>query len=476
MARTDSMLQRVTIGSLPDDVLLEVFHIHLDRYYRWMLGRWMWLKLAHVCRRWRCIVFASPLRLNLELYCTWTTPVRKLLHIWPEFPLVIKLIYREMQHSISEDVFDDVIAALEHRDRVRSIDLHRLTSSDFERITTMMEEPFPELTDLSLCSEDRVLHIPDTFLNGSAPSLRKLSLRRISFPSFPRLLSSASHLTRLYLLRIPNAGGISPESMATCLSSTKLEELGIGFEPPTPHPRRRVPLQPPSTRIVLPTLTSLSFRGVSEYLEDFASQVEAPLLRDVSITFLNQLISDIPQISRLIPRQVSPVPHNLILGFGPHRDAYIYFFSKHDGSPVPYCHGLRILYRVLDWQVDSIARMCTHILPLFSSVNSFHVHLSSHNSIGTRLDDLDPTQWVELFNSFTSLQTLGIPRELERFIAAALQGLTEESAAEVLPALRSLSIYGAATDSAVEQGMQSFVAARQHSGHPVTLSRSPAPR
>jgi F-box-like len=480
------MLQRVTIRSLPDDVLLEIFDIHLNPHYRRILDPWMWQKLAHVCRRWRCIVFASPLRLNLELHCTYTTPVRKLLHIWPEFPLFIDLTGVARRHTISRDVLDHVTAALEHRDRVRSIMLWDLTSSHFERITTMMKEPFPALTKISLVllsSRYRVLHIPDTFLNGSAPSLRDLHLKRISFPSLPRLLSSASHLTRLELWEIQpeNWGDIPPQSMATCLSSTKLEALSIGFArvTHTPDPRRRARLPPPPTRIVLPALTALRFQGVGEYLEDFVSQIDAPLLRDVLITFSNQFIFDIPQISRLILRQVSSMPHNLILEFGPNC-ACIRFYSQQKRSlqvfPDYYESRIMCTATVLDWQVDSIAQMRTHFLPLCSSVNSLHVRLSSHDTLRIQLDDLDPTQWVELFSSFTSLQTLRIPRELERFIAAALQGLTEESAAEVLPALRSLSIYGTTADSAVEQGIQSFVAARQHSDHPVTLSRSPPPR
>jgi hypothetical protein len=60
---------------------------------------------------------------------------------------------------------------------------------------------------------------------------------------------------------------------------------------------------------------------------------------------------------------------------------------------------------------------------------------------------------------------------LEPFIAAALQVLTEESAAEVFPSLHSLSIVGKTSDETVQQGTQSFIAARQHSSHPVAISR-----
>jgi hypothetical protein len=463
-------LQQATIVSLPDDVLLEIFYIYLisvsdDKKWQWP---YHWHKLVHVCRRWRGIIFASPLRLNLKLDCFPTTPVKKLLHIWPELPLALH--YYNTLNPEDEDGLDNLIAALEHHDRVCQIDLSGLSSSASERITTMMQEPFPALEHLALGSYYDVWPVPDTFLNGSAPSLRSLGLARISIPSLPRLLQSASHLTSVSLYHIPNSGYISPESMATSLSAlTNLKSLVIKFQSPTPHPRRRdIPLPPP-IRIVLPALTTLTFQGVSEYLEVFASRVDAPLLSDIRIIFFNQLVLDIPQISRFNLHQVLSRPYNLYLGFDPNRDACIVFSWQQEGSPLKGHITLSILCKGFDGQVHSIAQMCTHIRPLCSSVSGLDIGRELADII--RPDDLDPTQWIELFNSFTSVQRLTIPGKLEPFVAAALQGLTEESAAKVLPALQNLSIVGTTTDTAAQQDIQSFVTARQHSDHPITLSR-----
>jgi F-box-like len=465
--------QRVTIGSLPDDVLLEVFDIYLTAIYEPTKKPMEWQKLAHVCRRWRCIIFESPLRLNLELYCTWTTPVMQLLDIWPEFPIVIQLIHRERRLSIPRDIFDDVIAALGHRDRMRRINLDGLTSSELARITTVMDEPFPALTYLSLWSSDPLLRIPDTFLNGSAPSLRRLCLGRVSFPSLPRLLLSATHITSVDLQDIPNDGYISPQSMATSLSTlTNLKELSIEFKSPTPHPRRRDRPSPPPTRIVYPTLRSLVFRGVSEYLEVFASRIDTPLLRQVSITFFNQLAFDVPQISRLILNQVLSRPSSVSLTFSFGGYADISSSWQQVGPPDRFYFRWKILCEGFDWQVYSIAQMCTHILPLCSRVSNLDVDVSWGNGpLEIKPDDLDPTRWIELFNSFASVQRLVIPGKLEPFIAVALQGLTEESAAEVLPALQNLFIVQTMTDGAAQQGIESFVTARLRSDHPVAVNR-----
>ena len=48
-----------------------------------------WHTLVHVCRKWRNIVFGSPRRLDLRLYCTEKTPVRKTLEVWPLLPIVV---------------------------------------------------------------------------------------------------------------------------------------------------------------------------------------------------------------------------------------------------------------------------------------------------------------------------------------------------------------------------------------------------
>ncbi|KAH9955720.1 hypothetical protein BGW80DRAFT_1566065, partial [Lactifluus volemus] len=109
------VFQRATIGSLPDNVLIEIFDFYQVKTEVYE-HPWDWEKLVHVCRRWRCVIFGSPVRLNLELICTEKSPVRKLLDVWPPFPLIIKF---DFDNRIWEriDVTDNLIAALERRDR-----------------------------------------------------------------------------------------------------------------------------------------------------------------------------------------------------------------------------------------------------------------------------------------------------------------------------------------------------------------------
>jgi F-box-like len=462
-------LARLTVESLPDEVLLEVFYFLLISIGREGLDQKGWLELVHVCRRWRCVVFDAPLRLDLKVCCTSKTPVIKLLHIWPEFPLIIHWWDEEfLPDSDDEERLDNVIAALEHRDRVREVKMWNISSARSELITTAMQETFPALTTLSFHSTDPALPVPDTFLNRSAPSLQRLTLRRISFPSLPRLLSSATHLTSLHLSGIPNAGYISPESMVTSLSAlTNLESLCIGFQSPTPDPRRRDRHRPLPTRIVLPVLIELEFQGVSEWLEVLAARIDAPLLHRINLTFFNQLDDlDTPQVGQLIGHiELS----TLSLSFDPCYQAELSYSD--DEAFLRW----KIICNGLDWQVHAVAQLCTQILPLCSSVDILDIKYglpwNYDPPLGIRPDDMDPAQWLELFHLFTSVQSLEIPAKLEPFIGAALQQLTKQSAAEVFPELNKLSINGPTTDRAAQQGIQSFATARQHSRHPIAVER-----
>jgi hypothetical protein len=101
--------------------------------------------------------------------------VRELLHIWPDLALFIDFFDRGVRPNWSgDDRLDNVTDALEHRDRVCKIRLTELTCSEFERIMTVMQGPFPALTSLILDTIDGALPqaIPDTVLNGSAPIFR----------------------------------------------------------------------------------------------------------------------------------------------------------------------------------------------------------------------------------------------------------------------------------------------------------------
>ncbi|KAI0288894.1 hypothetical protein BC826DRAFT_650705 [Russula brevipes] len=286
--------RQVTIDILPDDVLLEIFNVYTDEYSL------RWPTLVHICRRWRSVVFASTRRLNLQLRCTYKTPVRKALDIWPALPIVVAHLGHEIWQAKGAD-HDNIVAALGNPDRVRQIVLWNTPKSDLDQFAGAMQEPFPTLTYLNLRVRERdaVFVLPDSFLGGAAPRLQALWLYGASFPTIPNLLSSASDLVDLRLWEIPHPGFFSPEEMVNGLSAlTRLNTLRIGFRSPQSRPDQ--PSRPRWIRTVFPALNNLAFQGVSEYLEDFTSRIDAPLLSDLRITFFNQLIFNTPQLYSFI--------------------------------------------------------------------------------------------------------------------------------------------------------------------------------
>ena len=185
-AATDRLYPRVTFGALPDDVLLETFELYLGKDVLDHISGHNydgWQTLVHVCRRWRCIVFASPRRLDLKLRCTHQRSVNsKGLDIWPEFPIVI---VAGGSTQFNDDATNTINAALRHHSRVCKIDYRTWRFQDsFLKEFAAIDKPFPALTSLTLLSsQQNVTVLPDTFLGGSAPQLRSLYLEGIPYPS-----------------------------------------------------------------------------------------------------------------------------------------------------------------------------------------------------------------------------------------------------------------------------------------------------
>src|SRR5258708_20343520 len=229
-----------------------------------------------------------------------------------------------MNSSISDvsKVMDDLIAVLKHSNRIHicqiSLDPLYLTTSQIEKAWTAMQVPFPELTVLTLLSVpwrriETVPVVPDSFLGGSAPRLRILTLLGIPFPGLQKLLLSATHLVELHLWNILHSGYISPEDMVTCLSVlTSLERLSLGFESSqsSPDQESRKYAPPPPTRSVLPTLTPFRFHVVTEYLKPLLARIDAPRLYRLWIEFVNDIHFDTPQLIQFIGVTLTFKPPN----------------------------------------------------------------------------------------------------------------------------------------------------------------------
>ena len=438
---TGRLCPRVTIDVLPDTVLLEGFEFYLgkddadpvDSRYNYD----GWQTLVHVCRRWRCIVFTSPRRLDLKLYCTQQRLVNhKTLEIWPALPIVI---FAEGTQS-KEDA-TNVIAALRHHNRVCKIHYCNWGSPDsLLNEFVAIDEPLPTLTSLTLISSGQnVPVLPDFFLGGSAPRLRSLDLNGIPYPSMGKLLLSATNLVLLSLSRIPHSGYIAPETIVHCLSTlARLKSLNLGLQGPRSRAHRERRHPPPLTRVVFPNLTSLGLSGDIEYLEDILSQIETPILNDSRFCFFNQLVFDTPLLKHFIRRTET---------FMTIHTARVQFFSWTVGVTLlgreeMANHNREALVRLeitcqpLDWQLSALAQVLNSLSFSLPTLESFDIAVYHEDWRG----EIEVTLWRESLHLFTTVKEITLETEDSiRLVAPALQELAGESATKVLPALQNLS-------------------------------------
>jgi hypothetical protein len=452
----------ILIDELPDDVLLAIFDFCVDKFQSTKRQIQAWHPLVHVCQRWRGVVFGSPHRLNLRLFCTSRTPVRDTLDVWPPLPLVIQ--------STRIDCVDNVVAVLECRDRVDKIELDRVNSSPLGIFLAEMLEPFPELTCLRLLSRDKsVPVVPDSFLGGHAPRLQVFTLYGIPFPGLPRLLLSATHLVNLHLSNVPHSGYISPDAMANTLSTlTSLESLSLEFQSPRPHPDPASRRPPPTKRTTLPILSHFSFKGVCEYLEVLVARIDAPRV-SLSITFFNQIVFDTPQFTQFITR--TPTLKALQDARVVFRDdaATVKFSSRTSGyGSVEAKLEVLISCRELDWQVSSLEQVCT-LLPPLSTSEEFYVYRHPFSN-PHRQDNIEDSLWLELLHPFMAVKNLYLCKEFAPRIVFALGELVGGGTTEVLPALQNIFLEEVQPSGPVQEGVGKLIAARELSGHPITVS------
>jgi hypothetical protein len=462
---------------LPDNVLLEIFDSCRKNHDYTCHYVCKWHLLVHVCQRWCQVIFASPHRLNLQLLCTFGTPARKYLSIWPPFPIAVEY-FSYPERGLTPYDEDNVISTLENHNRVCYVNLY-ITSLQLERMAVAMQESFPVLKYLRISLEDGNAPIlPAEFLGGRAPCLQEITLSGIPYPASPNLLLSTSHLITLGLRYIPPTGFISPETLVVGLAALpRLECFILRFQSVTPGPDRiSLPL---AARTVLSALTSFEFRGASEYLEDLFTRIDNPKLNNISIVYLDRRVDfQVTQLSKFISRSLGPhlpsLEHAQVTLF---KGRSVITLDMYPSSNHPFSHlpptRTRVSCEVFDWRVSRLAEELSQLSVALSNV----VHLN----LVTEPVSLDSTcniewiydagwtydiEWQRLLHQFSTAETLRVSWDLADRITSALNySISEEMpAADALPSLHLICLAGQPASS-----IEKFVTARQLSGRPVTV-------
>jgi hypothetical protein len=240
-------------------------------------------------------------------------------------------------------------------------------------------------------------------------------------------------------------------------------------------------------------------------LEDLVSKIDAPFLSEVNISFFNQLIFDVPHLSRFIRQmevlksakvsEVESSPGNgvsITMTLDSDRDQdqnqnqdqdQSHLAAAAGGNATPSCSlghlgrhnlSLRVTCTDLDWQISSIAQIC-HQTSLLSNIKHIDIRADSVRLSykEVEVDMVDSVPWLEFFHTFPSIVRLGICGELGPYIAPALEGIVidMETIRKVLPELRFLLFECSRKSASVER----FVAARQLFSRPVIVRHAASP-
>jgi hypothetical protein len=221
---------------------------------------------------------------------------------------------------------------------------------------------------------------------------------------------------------------------------------------------------PPSKRCVLPVLKCIEFKGVAEYLEDLLTDIDAPQLNKLSITFFNDSVFDTPQLTQFISRTpVSSALENAHIALK--GDSARVIFRPHTYAS-GYVLKVSIICEGLDWQLSSLEQVCTSCLPFLSTLEDVYIHEDPKWQPDWK-DNIENRIWLELLHSFIALKNLYISKTIAPHIGPTLR---EGRATDVLPTLENIFLEGLESSGPVQEEIGRFVAARQVSSHPVTIS------
>ena len=214
---------------------------------------------------------------------------------------------------------------------------------------------------------------------------------------------------------------------------------------------------PPLERSTFPSLRRLVFYGASEYVEAFVARTHMPALATLSIKFFNQLIFEIPQLNEFISHERFK-PFNEVSITLAEKLLDIVFYQKEKRGYDPRRFYLSVPCRQLDWQLSftSFTIQIFNQLPtrLFSAKLLTICYIYS---MRTGREDVDPAQWLELFQSLQSLSKLRV--KIEELVPDVVYAIAnEDMAAGISPGLTLRHLKGYQKSPSAIDAAKRFVA------------------
>ena len=464
----------MSINTIDDDVLLDIFNWYrLFDEENWTL-RFGWHKLSRVCRRWWHLIYVCKSHLEVHILCTNGTPVDMRQLYLPRIPLVIDHQDATATMSAKDELV--ISRAFQIRDRVRRIALI-IPPASLHRLLLPMDDTFPILERLYLSSTaneaDAGLILPTTFM---APNLRHITLLGIGLPTGLHLLSSTSHLVTLTLANIQFSGYFLPKHLVARLRFLpRLEELSICFSITiSRHNAEGELLGTLNTPVTLPALNRFTFQGTGAYLESLVAQLIAPHLDHLRITIFNPATYKLPHLFHFtnttegvkLPIAIVIFEYDAVSVVTNERRRQL------TGGPSRFC--VRIKCREFDKQVICAAHICNSLMPALSGVKVLTLDIDGQrNPTKRRNNVVEVGTWHKLLRPFFEATELRICHALSLELSLALQSDNAGLDPILLPNLQEL--IPQLEEEHANNAFGSFVNARQIAGHPVSVSPSQVP-
>ncbi|KAH9007728.1 hypothetical protein EDB84DRAFT_1447344 [Lactarius hengduanensis] len=376
---------------------------------------------------------------------------------------------------------DNIMAALKQSDRVNSINL-TVTRSLLAKLSSITTS-FSELEDLVLLSRDGVpLTLPSAFRwYGSdgmdltvtsgiyrdrypLAGLRRLHSTGIAIPG-ALLFQSSKNLVDLQLHEIFDSWQFSPEILATALfGMTQLQSLSLQFlstaeymflqpgRPQPPDPRGWGPAP-----IVLPVLTRLNFRGISQYLERLVARIGAPRLGDIEFAFFNENIG-FPKLLEFVDRIGM---HNLKSPRRAHivsSVSAIFISLMQPGTSA--CLKLQLFCEPSSEQLSFMTQVCIHLPASFFNVEDLRITTTRPSG----REDGDYSGWRDILDLFTGVTWFHLDCDLSTNNVRDLQ-LSERRYEVMLPSLHMLYTPQPGQRHALGVAVVPFMISRRLSGY-----------
>ncbi|KAH9070844.1 hypothetical protein EDB83DRAFT_371225 [Lactarius deliciosus] len=147
---------------------------------------------------------------------------------------------------------------------------------------------------------------------------------------------------------------------------------------------------------VLPVLTRLDFRGSSGYLEHLVASIDAPCLRDIELTFLNEDIIGFPKLREFIDQIEMHKSFHRAHILSSERVISISLIQP--GAPTSL--KLQLFCETLSEQLSLMTRFCIHPSAFLFNVEDLRINSTRPSGRGISAY----SGWRDLLNSFTGVK------------------------------------------------------------------------